>query len=133
MQSKTDLNTFGDRLRTLRTEKNLNQAGFGELLGEIMNTKRVSSSAIGAYERNEREPNYELLKVMANYFNVSIDYLLCNSDERLTVDNFIKKDSYELKEILSKYKITLSGTEISPDQTQRILDISTTLLLSDSI
>lgn len=133
MQSKTDLNTFGDRLRTLRTEKNLNQAGFGELLGEIMNTKRVSSSAIGAYERNEREPNYELLKVMANYFNVSIDYLLCNSEERLTVDNFIKKDSYELKEILSKYKITLSGTEISPDQTQRILDISTTLLLSDSI
>lgn len=70
---------------------------------------------------------------MANYFNVSIDYLLCNSEERLTVDNFIKKDSYELKEILSKYKITLSGTEISPDQTQRILDISTTLLLSDSI
>lgn len=133
MQSKTDLKTFGDRLRTLRTEKNLNQAGFGELLGEIMNTKRVSSSAIGAYERNEREPNYELLKVMANYFNVSIDYLLCNSEERLTVDNFIKKDSYELKEILSKYKITLSGTEISPDQTQRILDISTTLLLSDSI
>lgn len=53
MQLKTDLNTFGDRLRTLRTEKNLNQAGFGELLGEIMNTKRVSSSAIGAYERND--------------------------------------------------------------------------------
>lgn len=133
MQPKTDLNTFGDRLRTLRVEKNLNQAGFGELLGEIMNTKRVSSSAIGAYERNEREPNYELLRVMANYFNVSIDYLLCNSEERLTVDNFIRKDTYELKEILTKYKITLSGNEIHANQAQRILDISTTLLLNDGV
>ena len=122
--------TFGDRLRKLRSENNFNQASFGELLGELMGVKRVSSSVIGAYERNEREPTYDMLRTIANYFNVSLDYLLCNSDEKLRVEDFIKQDSYELSDLLTKYKITLSGEELSPNQIQRILDISTTILLS---
>lgn len=126
-----DNSTFGDRLKALRSEKNLNQASFGELLGEIMGTKRVSSSAIGAYERNEREPTYEMLKTMANHFNVSIDYLLCNSDEKLTVENFIKQDTYELQELLTKYKVNLNNHELDKFQIQRILDIAATLLLSE--
>lgn len=122
--------TFGDRFRRLRAEHNFNQAGFGELLGELMGTKRVSSSAIGAYERNEREPTYEMLKTIANYFNVSLDYLLCNSDEKLRVEDFIKQDSYELSDLLTKYKVTLNSKELSQSQIQRILDISATILLS---
>lgn len=127
----TEINTFGDRIRTLRSEKNLNQAEFGEILGELMSTKRVSSSAVGAYERNEREPTYELLKTIARFFNVSIDYLLCNSDERLTVENYIRQDTFELSELLTKYKMTLRGSEITPEQNKRILDIAATILLND--
>lgn len=132
MHSKDDNNTFGDRLRTLRSEKNLNQASFGEVLGEIMGTKRVSSSAIGAYERNEREPTYELLRTISSFFNVSIDYLMCTSDERLSVEKYIAKDTYDLKELLSKYKVTLDGTELNQAQCQRVLDIAATLILSGS-
>lgn len=132
MLNELENRTFGDRLRQLRSERNFNQASFGELLGEIMGTKRVSSSAIGAYERNEREPTYELLKAIANYFNVSLDYLLCNSDEKLRVDEFVKQDTYELQELLSKYKITLNGSELSPPQKQRLMDIAATLLLSQN-
>lgn len=132
MTSKDNANTFGERLRLLRSEKNLNQAGFGEILGDVMHTKRVSSSAIGAYERNEREPTYEMLKEMASFFNVSIDYLLCNSDERLTVDNYIKQDTFELDELLTKYKITLKSSEITSEQSRRILDIATAIIMSDN-
>lgn len=128
MSNAIENKTFGDRLRLLRSERNFNQAGFGELLGELMGTKRVSSSAVGAYERNEREPTYELLKAMANYFNVSLDYLLCNSDEKLTADDFAKQDTYELKDLLSKYTITLNGSELSESQKQRLQDIAATLL-----
>lgn len=129
MNSSNKPETFGDRLRKLRSENNFNQASFGELLGELMGIKRVSSSAIGAYERNEREPTYEMLRTIANYFNVSLDYLLCNSDEKLRVEDFIKQDRYELSDLLTKYSITLSGEELSPAQVKRILDISTTILL----
>lgn len=123
--------TFGDRLRTLRVEKNLNQAAFGELLGELMGTKRVSSSAIGAYERNEREPTYGMLLTMANCFNVSLDYLLCNSDEKLTVEQFNAKRTFELSELLKMYRVELDGVELCEEQSKRLLDIAAVLILSD--
>lgn len=129
----TDNCTFGDRLKSLRIEKNLNQATFGELLGEVMGTKRVSSSAIGAYERNERQPAFHLLQAIANYFNVSIDYLLCNSDERLTVESFSTQTSYELDYLLRTYDVTLQGKEISDEQKQRILDVATAILWDKSL
>lgn len=105
-----ELCTFGERLRYLRNEKNFNQAEFGEILGDLMNSKRVSSSAVGAYERNEREPTYLMLSAISKYFGVSLDFLLCNSDERLTVDKFTKKSSYKLQELFEKYNIYLNGT-----------------------
>ncbi len=37
------------------------------------------------YETGEREPDYETLKHLADYFNVSLDYLLGRSDIRNTV------------------------------------------------
>lgn len=132
MSKENSNTTFGDRLRMLRSERNLNQASFGELLGELMGTKRVSSSAVGAYERNEREPTYEMLRTIANYFNVSLDYLLCLSDEKLSVENFIRQDTYELQELLTKYNVTLNGQNLNTIQIQRILDISATILLSEN-
>lgn len=120
--------TFGYRLRSLRIEKNLNQAEFGELLGEFQGTKRVSSSAVGAYERNEREPTFHLLTAIANYFGVSIDYLLCNSDERLRVEDFASQTSHELDYLLRRYEITLNDKVIGDEQKQRILDVATAIL-----
>jgi transcriptional regulator with XRE-family HTH domain len=77
------LNTFGDRLKALRIERNLLQSEFGEIIGERMGTKRISPSAVGSYERNEREPSYAILCEFADFFGVSLDYLLCRSEERL--------------------------------------------------
>jgi len=60
---------FGDRLKELRKERKLNQSEVGDALG-------LSASAIGMYEQNRRTPDPEILKKIAEYFNVSIDYLL---------------------------------------------------------
>lgn len=37
--------------------------------------------AYGKYERSEREPSIELLKKMSKVFNVSVDYLIGNTDD----------------------------------------------------
>lgn len=66
------INTFGDRLRKLRSSKKLKQ----EELGELIN---ISKSAVGMYERNEREPSFKILEKIAGFFEVSIDYLLTGS------------------------------------------------------
>lgn len=129
--STNDNKTFGERLRLLRSERNLSQAEFGEVMGEIMGTKRISSSAVGAYERNEREPTYALLRAIAEYFNVSIDYLLCNSDEKLTVERFNARNAFELGELLKMYRVELNGVELCEEQNKRLLDIAAVLILSD--
>lgn len=60
---------FGNVLKTLRESIGMNQEELSEKFG-------ISKSTIGMYETNKREPNFELLKEFARFFNVSTDYLL---------------------------------------------------------
>ena len=66
---------LGTRIKLLREELGLKQEDLAKKLS-------VSPSAIGMYERNLREPNNELILKIANFFNVSVDYLLGKSDIR---------------------------------------------------
>ncbi len=62
---------FGERLRYLIKEKNLTQK-------EVANKLNIAPSTLGSYVQNKREPDFITLKHIANFFNVSIDYLLDN-------------------------------------------------------
>lgn len=66
---------LGARIKLLREELGLKQEDLAKKLS-------VSTSAIGMYERDLREPNNELTLKIANFFNVSIDYLLGKTDIR---------------------------------------------------
>lgn len=59
---------FKDRLKELRNMKGLSQVALAEELN-------VSKSIIGAYETGDRKPSFEALEELADYFNVTIDYL----------------------------------------------------------
>ena len=59
---------FPDILKSLRLRDNINQNDLAKALG-------VSRSAIGMYESGKREPDFETLEAIADYFNVSMDYL----------------------------------------------------------
>ncbi|MBR2041509.1 MAG: helix-turn-helix domain-containing protein [Oscillospiraceae bacterium] len=60
---------FGETLRRLRLEKELTQGELGKRLG-------LSTSAIGMYERGEREPDFEKLEKISSYFGVNMNVLL---------------------------------------------------------
>ena len=60
---------FNIRLKELRNQKNMTQ----DELGKVLN---VSGKTIGTWERDSRQPNIETINALANYFNVSTDYLL---------------------------------------------------------
>lgn len=64
---------LGERLKKLRIDKKLTQ----EQLGEKINVTKVS---ISGYENGNRSPDTETLQRLANYFNVSTDYLLGRTD-----------------------------------------------------
>lgn len=62
-------NDFPNRLRRLRERRRMNQKALGECCG-------LSKSMIGKYERGEKEPSIGTLIELANFFEVSVDYLL---------------------------------------------------------
>lgn len=66
---------LGNRIKSLREAKGLKQE-------ELAQKVSVSPSAIGMYETNKREPNNEIILKLADFFNVSTDYLLGKSDIR---------------------------------------------------
>lgn len=61
--------TFAERLRSLRTKKGLTQKEVADRLG-------ISESAYGYYEQGRRQPPQESYAVLADLFDVSLDYLL---------------------------------------------------------
>lgn len=76
---------FGNVLKNLRVSKGLSQE-------ELSNKFGVSTSTIGMYETNKREPNFDLLKEFANFFNVSTDYLL----EQIKKDDLTNSDIVQI-------------------------------------
>ena len=61
------------RLKELRKQRNITQLKLAMDLNMNQNT-------ISRYETGEREAGYKELILIADYFNVSIDYLLGRSD-----------------------------------------------------
>lgn len=60
---------FSTMLRKLREEKHLSQKDIAAYLG-------ITRQAVTAYELAKREPDHDILKKLADFYNVSVDYLL---------------------------------------------------------
>jgi len=80
---------FGERLKELREEKNLTRAA---LASELI----VSYSTVSKYETNVRFPDKETLIKLADFFEVSVDYLLCRSNIRETAEKILNDTAKQL-------------------------------------
>lgn len=88
---------FPDRLKKLRKEKNLYQKELAEHLG-------VSRPTVTQYESGQRKPDNETLEKIADFFSVSIDYLLGRTNEKSSADKIKKAltDDPELSDAWEK-------------------------------
>lgn len=64
---------FGERLKELRTERNLSQKDLAKILG-------TTNSSICDWETDRAQPDMEMLVKLADYFKVTVDYLLGRTD-----------------------------------------------------
>lgn len=87
---------FKKRLRELRQEKELTQWQLAEILN-------LSPSTITMYENGRRLPDISTIINIAKYFNVSVDYLIGNS---------------EIKDIniISEIELLNDITKLSPEE-----------------
>lgn len=66
--------TLGEKLKQLRTSRFMTQQKLADELG-------ISQSAIAAYERDFREPDFATVKKIADYFHVTASSLLPSSGD----------------------------------------------------
>ncbi|NMP37700.1 MAG: helix-turn-helix transcriptional regulator [Clostridiales bacterium] len=74
--------SFSDKLRSLIEERNITQK-------QLAMDLNIAPSTIGGYVQGSSEPDFETLKRLAKYFNVSTDYLL---NIHLTNSDSLKED-----------------------------------------
>ena len=100
---------FSRVLRMLRTNTGLSQQALADKLG-------LSKSAVNMYERGEREPSFEVLEIIADFFNVDIDYLLGRTDKTTLLPEssyYFNEDARELAEFMFKnpeYKVLFDAS-----------------------
>lgn len=66
-------NKFAERLKELRTEKGLSQK-------QLANKVNLSDVAICLWEQNKRVPNLDAVIALADFFNVTLDYISGRED-----------------------------------------------------
>lgn len=106
---------FKTRLKNLRVERDLTQK-------QLANILHMQNTAISKYELGERKPDQEILIKLAKFFDVSVDYLLGNSDIRNPYD---KNDTDEVDEFLLdlKKKAEERGIEFDENSVDDLLDL----------
>lgn len=75
---------FKDRLKGLREDRDLTQEELAEFL-------KITRSALGNYETGLREPDISTLVKISDFFNISLDYLLCRTNIRVSFSKLYKK------------------------------------------
>lgn len=111
--------TLAQRIKQLRKENDLTQEEFGKRFG-------IVKSTVSLYESDKSTPDDEIKKKIAEYFNVSLDYLMGASDIRNPYKE--DKEKYQpvedieeaMKVILDQPGLMLKGSILS-DESKIIL------------
>lgn len=110
--------TFGERLKSLREKKELSQQ-------ELGNRFNLSQSTIAYYEMDRKEPTQRTLQRLADYFEVSTDYLMGRTDiKNPLIDTLKDKDVREyVEKLISEQGWTWGDKPLTPEQLLMIHDI----------
>lgn len=77
---------FDERLKQLREEK-------GKNMRQVANELGIPYTTYVSYEKNEREPNSEMLIKIAIYFDCSVDYLIGISNSKELIEPYILENT----------------------------------------
>ncbi len=101
------MNTLGIRLNELRKKHGLTQKSLADIL-------LIDNSSISKYENDKAIPENELLQRIADFFSVSVDYLLGRSDisspKKSTFDD-LELNPKDKKDIEKIFNSTLESLE----------------------
>ena len=115
------MSTFGERLKFLRKNRGLSQDSFAMKFG-------LTSSTIGMYEKGYREPNLEKLNQFADFFGVTIDYLVGrtnnpNQEYKAVTREFLDMLHLSDEEIYEKGPHTLDDRVLTREEFMQMITL----------
>lgn len=110
--------SFGSRLRGLRIERNMTQE-------DLANILKIARATVGRYETDERFPDKETLNTLADYFNVTVDYLLGRSEIRNNAELTILKQTEDAYRVDPDMLIQMCrATDLPEEERKKIKEYS---------
>lgn len=107
---------FSQRLKQLRTEKKMTHEAMANYLG-------ITRQGYGNYENGSREPDFETTKKIAEFFDVTVDFLL-DGEKKTQPDYpefFTSKDKRDLRKFLEEDKeVMFDGVPLSEEDKEKV-------------
>ena len=131
---------LGDKIKLYRENKKMTQ-------NEIANILDVSPATVSKYESGALEPNIESLKRLAELFEISIDELLNDEEDKFDISKInvldilreqkemkLKGNLYHRTQVSFAYNTNhIEGSTLTEDQTRYIFEKNTILFEGDTI
>ncbi len=131
---------LGDKIKLYRENKKMTQNEIAEILD-------VSSATVSKYESGALEPNIESLKRLADLFEISIDELLNDEEEKFDIskinvldtlreqkDMKLKGNLYHQTQVSFAYNTNhIEGSTLTEEQTRYIFETNTILFEGDTV
>lgn len=103
--------TLGENIAALRNKQGLSQIQLAKKLN-------IGTSTLGMWETDKRKPNPEALLQIADYFEVTTDYLLGRNSTPQWAD---KRDTTDLKKFLDDDSgMTYDGDNLTEEENQQL-------------
>jgi HTH-type transcriptional regulator, competence development regulator len=110
------MSSLGSNIKKLRERENISQKDFAQKIG-------ISNVVLSRYEKDERKPDYDMLKRIADYFEVSIDFLLGREEKGNQKEDTLE----EVNKLVKEYGIEQFGffdidkwKDLSPEDIEEI-------------
>lgn len=111
--------TCGDKIAALREKRGLTQEDLATKIG-------ISRASLSHYEKNRREPDYATITKLADFFHVSVDYLLGRTENPAEIaDSAVRDLAQQLElsdeQLLEKFDFTIDGRKLTPEESRRFI------------
>lgn len=111
------MSILSERLKALRNEAGKTQEEMSKLIG-------ISRSTYAEYERGKNKPPIQKLQIIADYFGVTVDYLMGNSSSK-PVKNIVDVSS-TIEKIINHLEndttLTFDGKDITKESKEMLID-----------
>ena len=113
------MHNCGKRISALRENRKLTQE-------ELASQLQISRASLSHYEKNRRKPDFDTLRKIADFFQVSVDYLLGRDDDFIPagkdeIRQFSENLELSDETILEKFSFTIDGKELTPEEAKRFI------------